>query len=897
MIRHSLAALFAMSACLSSQAAAPPKISPTLQKMLGALPINEVKDDVQKAVGTLRQTQCGGGLAGCYMAKSGNLQLYFFTSNSAQQTFLLVINQTLALPKLLKANVQAALGGTQVKDPIISISTTDYVLDVTKMPADLQAVVRDSYFGVDSMEFAEGVQFAARANLGGGLRAVMAMQGVNADQLSMRGGVIMPVPTDLAAGAGAGAGLAQSISESDTMKKSVADALKPGAFVEFQLGPGAVVNSFAPVARLTDATYFIDNELIFGYKGNAQFGLSTKTFVMQFQTPLTPAGAMDLADFSFRMATPATINLQDFAFMAIGMAVPETTVLQSQAASAALKKMGGGFIGGIGAIKSALNTTSKALSVFQVTNPVPPAPFKFGDRSKPFPTDDKFNLFVYGPLADGGPAAHIAADVRILGQTMGKIDVTVGPQGFHGTAEENISLKLGPLGSTRIRMLAKADITAKTQDVSLTGNLSGQKLTITLSGSKMDAYFSASCANPFEIRVSASIEESMDIAKIFDGAAAVNVDPSKLEKCVGKELEAAYNKIANEYKSLQGFSASQANAALKKINDDYNKAKDTARKAADAAQHAAANAFRDAGNAFKKLGGKKHKHKDPPDPRFSPSVFDWDYYYDNNPDVVSKGADLYDHWKNNGIREGRQGAPEFHAKYYRDRYIDVQQLCKASDEVCTITHWVNNGVEGGRQGSPTHAVADYLKRYPDLQKSLGKQNYEEAMNHWLNDGEDLKRDPSPAAVTSGPIYGPLVIGGDGGDLWTDIDACTKGGAVTGFSIASGDEVEAISFKYGSVEGGRYGSVNMYNIKGQLNKFEEAHTFASGEYITEIAYRSGARVDQISFTTNKGKTYGPYGGGGGTAGKIKLPADVRLVCMAGRAGATIDKLIFTWSGPR
>ena len=309
-------------------------------------------------------------------------------------------------------------------------------------------------------------------------------------------------------------------------------------------------------------------------------------------------------------------------------------------------------------------------------------------------------------------------------------------------------------------MLAKADVTAGTQEVRLDGNLSGQKLSITLSGTRMDAYLSASCVNPFEIRVSAEIEESMDIARIFDGAAAVNVDPSRLEKCVGKDLEAAYNKIANEYNHLPGFSASQANKALKKIEDDYNNAKDAARKTADAAQHAAANAFRDAGNAFKKLGGKKHKHKNPPDPRFSPSVFDWDYYYDSNQDVVERGVDLYDHWKDHGLREGRQGAPEFNVRYYRDRYVDVQQLCASNDPVCVVTHWVNNGVEGGRQGSPTHAVADYLKRYPDLQMTFGKENYADAMDHWLNDGEDARLNPAPATVTNGPIHGPVVIGGD-----------------------------------------------------------------------------------------------------------------------------------------
>jgi hypothetical protein len=60
------------------------------------------------------------------------LQLYFFTSGSAQQTFLLVINKRMPLPKLLKENVQKVLGGTELRDPIIAISTTDFTLDTIK---------------------------------------------------------------------------------------------------------------------------------------------------------------------------------------------------------------------------------------------------------------------------------------------------------------------------------------------------------------------------------------------------------------------------------------------------------------------------------------------------------------------------------------------------------------------------------------------------------------------------------------------------------------------------------------------------------------------------------------------------------------------------------------------
>ena len=231
---------------LSAQADGMPQVSPSLKKLLGGLPIAGVKDDVQGLVGALKQTSCGGGLTGCYATQSGPLQLYFFSSKQAQQTFLLVIDQKMTLPPLLKSNVQTILGGTQLTSPIISISTTDYDLDIAKMPPALQKVVRESYFNVNTLSFSSGVQLAARANLNGGIKAAMESMGVRADQLTMRAAVVMPIPTDLAGGAGTGAGLADAMSHGDTMKKAGLDSLKPEAFVEFQFAPNAKLPMILP---------------------------------------------------------------------------------------------------------------------------------------------------------------------------------------------------------------------------------------------------------------------------------------------------------------------------------------------------------------------------------------------------------------------------------------------------------------------------------------------------------------------------------------------------------------------------------------------------------------------------------------------------------------------------
>jgi len=75
------------------------------------------------------------------------------------------------------------------------------------------------------------------------------------------------------------------------------------------------------------------------------------------------------------------------------------------------------------------------------------------------------------------------------------------------------------------------------------------------------------------------------------------------------------------------------------------------------------------------------------------------------------------------------------------------------------------------------------------------------------------------------------------------------------------------------------------------------TLPKGQYIVRVDYRSGSLVDQVSFTTNTGRTYGPYGGGGGSPGVYQVTPGEKLGCMRGRAGSSMDRLTFTSTGPR
>jgi hypothetical protein len=85
-------------------------------------------------------------------------------------------------------------------------------------------------------------------------------------------------------GTGAGLGLGAAMRAGDSFTKAAGDALKPEAFVAFQLAPNESLHLAMPKVTVSNATLFLNNELVFGYKGNAVFAGTSK------KTPLTPEG-------------------------------------------------------------------------------------------------------------------------------------------------------------------------------------------------------------------------------------------------------------------------------------------------------------------------------------------------------------------------------------------------------------------------------------------------------------------------------------------------------------------------------------------------------------------------------------------------------------------------------
>jgi hypothetical protein len=899
-----LVSLF-MLAAPAVQADAP--INANIKEALYHLPIPGIQKALDDLFKALKQGENGGYAAKTTVDVPGvgkfPLQLYFFGKNE-KQALLLVVDRTIAIPKVFNNRAWKQLAGASMSDPIFSLSTVDFTLTAKDMPADFKKVVADSYYNVQALQFTSGFQVAARLKLAGQMKGILE-KGLNfpATDFTMRAGVVIPVPTDAAGSAALAAQLAADMKNIDKVLKD-----QPDFFVELQPKPGTKVGGLMGMGgvTLTDPTVSLNSKLTLGFKGNVITGGTT--YITFFETPLTPEGAMDLADFQFGFATQ-TMTFEQMSSLAMSLQTPQVK--------------GGSFIKGIDKYRDQLQKYLNALKVFEIRNPNTVGTYKFGDPNHPFPPKGVFNVVVMGPFASmtdsngktiQGPYLSAMGDARVLQQKMGSVRLTIGDSGLHGLMTAGLKLNMGPLGKTGITMRASADIDSKTQQLLMHGNVLGRTLDVSLDPYKLSIDSPATCATPFSLTEKLNITPILDVSGLMDALPGVNVDPSKLSNCIGEELEKAYKWVSSTGKALGGFTANQANAELKKIDDAaaaaekaaqeaYNKAKDKARDAANKATHEAANAFKDAGNAFKRLG-KKKKHKKGPDPKFAASVFDWDYYYDHAQDVVKAKVDLSQHWRDHGFNEGRQGSLLFTAKYYLNRYSDVKGAC-GNNLQCALQHWLDEGIEEGRQGSADFSAYDYMSRYPDLQRAFGRENYPDAIEHWLNNGEDEGRNGKPASTPSGLLAGSWLVGGDGGSPWSDLDvACAPGQYVTGFKLNTSKYVDSVQFQYnyskwGEVHGKPGTSKLADAMHGQKRKPgpDVEVVLNPGEYVVRVDYRSGSMLDAIGFVTNQKRTLGPYGGGGGGSHSYRVTTGEKLGCMYGRAGNSVDRIVLTSTGLR
>lgn len=127
------------------------------------------------------------------------------------------------------------------------------------------------------------------------------------------------------------------------------------------------------------------------------------------------------------------------------------------------------------------------------------------------------------------------------------------------------------------------------------------------------------------------------------------------------------------------------------------------------------------------------------------------------------------------------------------------------------------------------------------------------------------------------------FGGDGGSEFTDTHDVNSWGRITQIAVGHGSEVDALSTTYAN---------GQYLTHGGTGGSRSLITLGDDEFITRIDLRSGARLNQITFHSNTGVTYGPYGGGGGEPNSVDFGDDV-LQYLFGRSGARIDAIGFAY----
>ncbi len=180
-------------------------INPNIKEALYHLPVPGIKGALDDLFKALKQGESGGYAAKTTAKIPGvgdiPLQLYFFGKDEKQALFL-VVDKTIATPKVFNNRAWKQLAGATMRDPIFVLSTVDFMLTVKDMPADFGKVVADSYYNVQALQFTSGFQVAAHLALDGQLKGVIA-KGLNfpSTDFTMRAGVVIPVPTDAAGSA------------------------------------------------------------------------------------------------------------------------------------------------------------------------------------------------------------------------------------------------------------------------------------------------------------------------------------------------------------------------------------------------------------------------------------------------------------------------------------------------------------------------------------------------------------------------------------------------------------------------------------------------------------------------------------------------------------------------
>ena len=127
-------------------------------------------------------------------------------------------------------------------------------------------------------------------------------------------------------------------------------------------------------------------------------------------------------------------------------------------------------------------------------------------------------------------------------------------------------------------------------------------------------------------------------------------------------------------------------------------------------------------------------------------------------------------------------------------------------------------------------------------------------------------------------------GGGGGAFHNFVDSCNA--VVSKIQIRSGSLIDAIQVTYKLSTGQEYTAPRHGGGGGGLNVI--TINVDSGERIIGISGRTGSLVDQLTFFTNHGRIFGPYGGNGG--GQFTVNGCL-LRGVLGRSGSLLDSIGF------
>ena len=125
-------------------------------------------------------------------------------------------------------------------------------------------------------------------------------------------------------------------------------------------------------------------------------------------------------------------------------------------------------------------------------------------------------------------------------------------------------------------------------------------------------------------------------------------------------------------------------------------------------------------------------------------LFDVEYYLEKNPDladIFKTESELYKHWLEYGIAEGRIGSRIFNAKYYLEKNPDLVAVL-GNDYKAAYQHYIDYGCSEYRPASSEFNAVYYAGNYSDMVGLTGKELAEHYVKYGRAEGRIADRDLS-----------------------------------------------------------------------------------------------------------------------------------------------------------